>query len=199
MTLNIDMGHAPLFTGALLGATLIYLFSSFAMKAVRRAAETVVEEVRRQFRANAFIVQGTADPDYGICTDFVTMSALKTSVVPGLLAVVSPVAVGLIFRLFAGPNDAFPAGGNSVAAFLIVGTVCGTLLATAMNYGGGAWDSAKKFIDIGAYRGNGSGAHKAGVVGDIVANPFKGTTAPALEVLIKLLITIALVAAPLFI
>src|SRR5713101_348337 len=163
---SVDIGHVPVFTGALLGAMLVYLFSSFAIKAVGRAAQTVIEEVRRQFRANPAIMQGTADPDYGACVDIVTKSALKTMVVPGLLAVAGPVAVGVVFRLFADPNDAFPVGAVAVAAFLMVGTITGILLATLMNNGGGAWDNAKKYIENGAYGGKGSEAHKASVVGD---------------------------------
>jgi len=195
---NVDIGHVPVFTGALLGAMLVFLFSSFAIKAVGRAAQTVIEEVRRQFKANPGIMQGTSDPDYGTCVDIVTKSALKAMVVPGVLAVASPVAVGMIFRLFADPNDAFPVGAVSVAAFLMVGTITGILLATLMNNGGGAWDNAKKYIETGAYGGKGSDAHKASVVGDTVGDPFKDTAGPSLHVLIKLLSTITLVAAPLF-
>ena len=195
---NVDIGHVPVFTGALLGAMLVFLFSSFAIKAVGRAAQTVIEEVRRQFKANPGIMQGTSDPDYGTCVDIVTKSALKAMVVPGLLAVVSPVAVGMLFRLFADPNDAFPVGAVAVAAFLMVGTITGILLATLMNNGGGAWDNAKKYIETGAYGAKGSDAHKASVVGDTVGDPFKDTAGPSLHVLIKLLSTITLVAAPLF-
>jgi K(+)-stimulated pyrophosphate-energized sodium pump len=165
---------------------------------VGRAAQTVIEEVRRQFKANPGIMQGTSDPDYGTCVDIVTKSALKAMVVPGLLAVASPVAVGMVFRLFADPNDAFPVGTVAVAAFLMVGTITGILLATLMNNGGGAWDNAKKYIETGAYGGKGSEAHKASVVGDTVGDPFKDTAGPSLHVLIKLLSTITLVAAPLF-
>jgi K(+)-stimulated pyrophosphate-energized sodium pump len=195
---SVDIGHVPVFTGALLGAMLVFLFSSFAIKAVGRAAQTVIEEVRRQFKANPGIMQGTSDPDYGTCVDIVTKSALKAMVVPGLLAVASPVAVGMVFRLFADPNDAFPVGTVAVAAFLMVGTITGILLATLMNNGGGAWDNAKKYIETGAYGGKGSEAHKASVVGDTVGDPFKDTAGPSLHVLIKLLSTITLVAAPLF-
>ena len=181
---SVDIGHVPVFTGALLGAMLVFLFSSFAIKAVGRAAQTVIEEVRRQFKANPGIMQGTSDPDYGTCVDIVTKSALKAMVVPGVLAVASPVAVGMVFRLFADPNDAFPVGTVAVAAFLMVGTITGILLATLMK--------------TGAYGGKGSDAHKASVVGDTVGDPFKDTAGPSLHVLIKLLSTITLVAAPLF-
>jgi K(+)-stimulated pyrophosphate-energized sodium pump len=195
----VDIGHVPVFTGALLGAMLVYLFSSFAIKAVGRAAQTVIEEVRRQFKADPGIMKGTSDPDYGACVDIVTKSALKAMVVPGLLAVAGPVAVGVFFRLFADPFDAFPIGTVSVAAFLMVGTITGILLATLMNNAGGAWDNAKKYIETGMYGGKGSDAHKASVVGDTVGDPFKDTAGPSLHVLIKLLSTITLVAAPLFI
>ncbi|MDQ6679286.1 MAG: sodium-translocating pyrophosphatase [Acidobacteriota bacterium] len=195
----IDIGHVPVFVGALLGAMLVFLFSSFAIKAVGRTAQTVIEEVRRQFRVNPGIMQRTSDPDYGACVDIVTQSALKAMIVPGALAVVSPIVVGGVFRMFSDPGDAFPIGAVSVAAFLMVGTITGILLAMLMNNGGGAWDNAKKYIETGAYGGKGSEAHKASVVGDTVGDPFKDTAGPSLHVLIKLLSTITLVAAPLFI
>jgi K(+)-stimulated pyrophosphate-energized sodium pump len=117
--------------------------------------------------------------------------------VPGLLAVGSPIAVGVIFKNFSnGPGDSV--GAASVAAFLMVGTIAGILMATMMNNGGGAWDNAKKYIETGAYGGKGSDAHKAAVVGDTVGDPFKDTAGPSIHVLIKLLSTITLVAAPLF-
>jgi len=195
----IDIGHVPVFVGALLGAMLVFLFSSFAIKAVGRTAQTVIEEVRRQFRTNPGIMLRTSDPDYGACVDIVTQSSLKAMIVPGVLAVVSPIVVGGVFRMFSDPGDAFPIGAVSVAAFLMVGTITGILMAMLMNNGGGAWDNAKKYIETGAYGGKGSEAHKASVVGDTVGDPFKDTAGPSLHVLIKLLSTITLVAAPLFI
>ncbi len=195
---TIDIGHVPVFTGALLGAMLVFLFSSFAIKAVGRTAQTVIEEVRRQFRTNPGIMLRTADPDYGACVDIVTQSALKAMIVPGLLAVASPIVVGLVFRSFSDPSDAFPLGAVAVAAFLMVGTITGILLAMLMNNSGGAWDNAKKYIETGAHEGKGSDAHRASVVGDTVGDPFKDTAGPSLHVLIKLLATITLVAAPLF-
>ncbi len=194
----IDIGHVPVFTGALLGAMLVFLFSSFAIKAVGKTAQTVIEEVRRQFRENPGIMARTSEPDYGACVDIVTRSALKAMILPGALAVASPIAVGLVFRMFADPGDQFPIGAVSVAAFLMVGTITGILMAMLMNNGGGAWDNAKKFIETGHYGGKGSEAHKASVVGDTVGDPFKDTAGPSLHVLIKLLSTITLVAAPLF-
>jgi K(+)-stimulated pyrophosphate-energized sodium pump len=173
-------------------------------------------------------MQGTSDPDYGRCVDIVTVAALKAMVVPGLLAVAGPVVVGMIFRYFTSPDYTMqiepagagiggvagaamgatavvatsipmPVGAVSVAAFLMVGTITGILLATLMNNSGGAWDNAKKYIETGALGGKGSDAHKAAVVGDTVGDPFKDTAGPSLHVLIKLLSTITLVAAPLFI
>ena len=195
----IDIGNVPVFTGALLGAMLVFLFSALAIRAVGKAAQTVIEEVRRQFRENPGIMAGTSDPEYGTCVDIVAKGALKAMVLPGLLPVLGPVLLGMIFRNFSSPGDVVPIGAVSVAAFLMVGTIAGILLATMMNNGGGAWDNAKKYIETGALGGKGSEAHKASVVGDTVGDPFKDTAGPSLHVLIKLLSTITLVAAPLFI
>jgi len=194
---RVDIGKVPVFIAALLGAMLVFLFSAFAIKAVGRAAYFVIEEVRRQFRENKGIMEGTAKPDYGRCVDIVTVGALKAMVVPGLLAVGAPVAVGFLFKFFATPQDT-TIGAESVAAVLMVGTISGILLATLMNNGGGAWDNAKKFIETGELGGKRSEAHKAAVVGDTVGDPFKDTAGPSLHVLIKLLSTITLVMAPLF-
>jgi len=194
---RVDIGKVPVFIAGLIGAALVFLFSAFAIKAVGRAAYYVIEEVRRQFRENKGIMAGTAKPDYGRCVDIVTIGALKAMVVPGLLAVGVPVAVGFAFKYFATPQDA-TIGAESVAAVLMVGTIAGILLATLMNNGGGAWDNAKKFIETGQLGGKRSDAHKAAVVGDTVGDPFKDTAGPSLHVLIKLLSTITLVMAPLF-
>ena len=193
---HVDIAKVPVFIAALIGAALVFLFSAFAIKAVGRAAYFVIEEVRRQFRENPGIMQGTAKPDYGRCVDIVTIGALKAMVVPGLLAVGVPVAVGVIFKFLA-TGDA-TIGAESVAAVLMVGTISGILLATLMNNGGGAWDNAKKYIETGQFGGKRSDAHKAAVVGDTVGDPFKDTAGPSLHVLIKLLSTITLVMAPLF-
>ncbi|MHB1021468.1 MAG: sodium-translocating pyrophosphatase [Acidobacteriaceae bacterium] len=209
---NINLASVPVFVGALLGAMLTYLFSSMAIKAVGRTAQYVIEDVRQQFKENPGIMQGTSKPDYGRCVHIVTGAALKEMVMPGLLAVSLPVAVGLIFRHFSTsfkasiePNipmiHGHPvnlAGAEAVAALLMVGTISGILLAMLMNNGGGAWDNAKKFIESGEYGGKRSEAHKAAVVGDTVGDPFKDTAGPSLHVLIKLLATITLVLAPLF-
>jgi K(+)-stimulated pyrophosphate-energized sodium pump len=217
---DVNLAEVPVFVGALLGATLTYLFSSIAIKAVGRTAQMIVQDVRDQFRENPGIMAGTSKPNYARCVNIVTGAALKEMVVPGLLAVGLPVAVGLIFRNFspsyqavaaivdAGKTLAVPAingvpvnlaGAKAVAGLLMVGTIAGVLLAMLMNNGGGAWDNAKKFIETGAYGGKRSDAHKAAVVGDTVGDPFKDTAGPSLHVLIKLLATITLVLAPLFV
>ncbi len=195
---SIDIGHVPVFTGALIGAMVVFLFSSLAIRAVGKTAQTVINEVRRQFRSDPGIMKGTSDPDYGTCVDIVTKSALKAMVVPGILPIVGPVAVGVLFRHFSQVPGGTPVGAASVAAFLMVGTITGVLLALMMNNGGAAWDNAKKYIETGVYGGKGSDAHKASVVGDTVGDPLKDTAGPSLHVLIKLLSTITLVAAPLF-
>jgi K(+)-stimulated pyrophosphate-energized sodium pump len=217
---NINLAQVPVFVGALLGAMLTYLFSSMAIKAVGRTAQMVVKDVRDQFKENPGIMAGTSKPDYGRCVHIVTGAALKEMVMPGLLVVCMPVAVGLIFRHFSAsyqansaiyaPGTILPvpaiggipvnlAGAEAVAGLLMVGTIAGILLAMLMNNGGGAWDNAKKFIETGQYGGKKSEAHKASVVGDTVGDPFKDTAGPSLHVLIKLLATITLVLAPLFV
>lgn len=217
---NINLAQVPVFVGALLGAMLTYLFSSMAIKAVGRTAQMVVQDVRDQFKENPGIMAGTSKPDYGRCVHIVTGAALKEMVLPGLLVVSLPVAVGLIFRHFSSSYQAASAiydsgtilpvpaingipvnlaGAEAVAGLLMVGTISGVLLAMLMNNGGGAWDNAKKFIETGQYGGKKSEAHKAAVVGDTVGDPFKDTAGPSLHVLIKLLATITLVLAPLFV
>ena len=190
----VNIAKPEVFVGGLLGAMLVFLFSSFAIRAIGKAAYYVINEVRRQFRENPGILQGTVKPDYRRCVDIVTVGALKQMIVPGLLAVTMPVAVGLVFRMFG-------IGAEAVAAFLMVGTIAGILMATFFNNSGGAWDNAKKFIESGQYEGGGKGSdpHKAAVVGDTLGDPFKDTAGPSLHVLIKLLATITLVLAPLFV
>jgi K(+)-stimulated pyrophosphate-energized sodium pump len=210
---NINLASVPVFVGALLGAMLIFLFSSFAIKAVGRTAQYIIEDVRAQFRENPGIMAGTSKPDYGRCVRIVTGAALKQMVLPGALAVLTPLAVGLVFRNLSGsfhihiPGEYTPilnghsidlAGAEAVAALLMVGTIVGILMAMLMNNSGGAWDNAKKYIETGAHGGKRSEAHKAAVVGDTVGDPFKDTAGPSLHVLIKLLATVTLVLAPLF-
>ncbi|MGB7292055.1 MAG: sodium-translocating pyrophosphatase [Thermodesulfobacteriota bacterium] len=189
---SVDIAKVEVFVGGLLGAMLVFLFSALAIRAVARAAYYVIGDVRAQFKEDPGILQGTSKPDYARCVDIVTKGALKEMVPPGILAVGMPIAVGLIFRQFG-------LGAETVAAFLMVGTISGILLATLMNNGGGAWDNAKKFIETGVYGGKRSETHKASVVGDTVGDPFKDTAGPSIHVLIKLLSTITLVLAPLFI
>ena len=211
---TINLASVPVFVGALLGAMLTYLFSSMAISAVGRAAEKVIEDVRAQFKENPGIMQGTSRPDYARCVNIVTGAALKEMVLPGALAVLMPVAIGVSFRHLSqrfhlhsamdltaaqGGNLINLSGAESVASFLMVGTISGILLAMLMNNGGGAWDNAKKYIETGHYGGKGSDAHKAAVVGDTVGDPFKDTAGPSLHVLIKLLATVTLVLAPLFV
>ncbi|HKA33879.1 MAG TPA: sodium-translocating pyrophosphatase [Candidatus Binatia bacterium] len=188
----VNIAKPEVFVGGLLGAMLVFLFSALAIRAVGKAAYYVINEVRRQFKENPGILKGTSKPDYGRCVDIVTVGALKEMVVPGILAVGMPVLVGVIFRFFG-------LGAETVAALLMVGTIAGILMATFLNNGGGAWDNAKKFIEMGNYGGKGGETHKAAVVGDTVGDPFKDTAGPSLHVLIKLLSTITLVLAPLFV
>ena len=200
--LPIDLSKVEVFVGALMGVMLVFLFSSLAIKAVGRTASQIIEEVRRQFRENPGIMLGTVRPDYGRAVDITTTAALREMVAPGLLAVGMPVVVGLVFRFTLGGD----AGWESVAGLLMVGTIGGVILATFLNNSGGAWDNAKKFIEAGnmtdlngVVQGKGTPTHAAAVVGDTVGDPFKDTAGPSLHVLVKLLSTITLVLAPLFI
>ncbi|MBU6287267.1 MAG: sodium-translocating pyrophosphatase [Chloroflexi bacterium] len=193
--ITVNIAKVEVFVGGFLGAMLVFLFSSFAIRAVGKAAGAMIEEVRRQFRADPGIMAGTSRPDYRQCVDISTQAALKEMVLPGILAVAAPVVVGLVLKW------------EAAAAFLMVGTMAGILLATVLNNGGGGWDNAKKFIESGQLKDpvtgvalkKGSEAHAAAVVGDTVGDPFKDTAGPSLHVLIKLLSTITLVLAPLFV
>ncbi|MBI5032269.1 MAG: sodium-translocating pyrophosphatase [Chloroflexi bacterium] len=191
---TVNLGKVEVFVGALLGASLIFLFSSLAMRAVSEVAEKIVDEVRRQFREIPGIMERKNKPDYARAVDITARGAQQAMVLPGLLAVGVPIIVGIILK------------SEAEAALLMVGTIAGILLATVMNNGGGAWDNAKKYIESGEFRDEqgkvhkkGSDAHKAAVVGDTVGDPFKDTAGPSLHVLIKLLSTITLVLAALFI
>ena len=190
--LHVDMSKPEVFIGALLGAMLVFLFSALCIRAVGKAAYFVINDVRAQFKEKPGILAGTDKPDYGRTVDIVTRGALKQMILPGILAVGMPIAVGILFRLLG-------IGAETVAALLMVGTIAGILTATFLNNAGGAWDNAKKYIEMGTYGGKRSEAHKAAVVGDTVGDPFKDTAGPSLHVLIKLLSTITLVLAPLFI
>ncbi|MDQ2970190.1 MAG: sodium-translocating pyrophosphatase [Acidobacteriota bacterium] len=191
---SVNLAKPEVFVGGLLGAMLVFFFSGLAIKAVGRAATVVIQDVRAQFQEHPGIMLGTEKPDYGRTVDIVTRGALKQMILPGLVAVGTPIAVGLAFKQFGAGM-----GAEAVAAFLMIGTITGIVLATFLNNAGGAWDNAKKYIETGAYGGKGSPTHKAAVVGDTIGDPFKDTAGPSLHVLIKLLATITLVLAPLFI
>jgi K(+)-stimulated pyrophosphate-energized sodium pump len=206
---NVDLSDIPVFIAALLGITLVFFFSALAIRAVGAAAKRMIEEVRRQFRENPKIMAENpadrVDPDYARCVDISTRGALRAMILPGVVAVLTPIAVGIIL------------GPQAEAGLLMVGTMGGIVLATFLNNGGGAWDNAKKYIEAGYLRVNAEGEmvdrldtsgtvlgkksdpHKAGVVGDTVGDPFKDTAGPSLHVLIKLLSTITLVLAPLYV
>ncbi|HID10431.1 MAG TPA: sodium-translocating pyrophosphatase [Candidatus Latescibacteria bacterium] len=172
--------------GMLIGGTIPFLVAAFTMTAVGRAAFRMVEEVRRQFRETPGLMEGKARPDSRRCVAISTAAALKEMVAPGLLAVFSPLAVGLIL------------GAEALGGMLVGATVVGVMLALMMANGGGAWDNAKKWIEKGNLGGKGSDAHKAAVVGDTVGDPFKDTSGPSMNILIKLMSVVALVLAPLF-
>jgi len=197
---SIDLSKPAVFVGAMFGAMLVFLFSSLAIKAVGRAAYAVINNVRDQFKANPGIMKGTAKPDYGQCVDIVTTSALKEMVLPGVLVVAMPIVVGILFKWLynaSGNPEHGATGAEVVGGLLMVGTITGILVALFLNNGGGAWDNAKKFVEVGKQKA--TDWHKATVVGDTVGDPFKDTAGPSLHVLIKLLSTITLVMAPLFI
>ncbi|HEY5524639.1 MAG TPA: sodium-translocating pyrophosphatase [Clostridium sp.] len=184
---SVDIGKPEVFIGGFFGAMIVFLFSSAAIRAVGNAAQYVILEVRRQFREKPGIMKGTEKPDYGQCVDIVTRGALKEMILPGLIAIVSPIVVGLLL------------GAEGAASFLMIGTITGVLMALFLNNSGGAWDNAKKYIELGNYGGKNSEAHKAGVVGDTVGDPFKDTAGPSIHVLIKLFSTITLLLASLFV
>ena len=190
---SVNLASVNVFVAAMIGAMLAYFFSSLAIRAVGKTAQTIIVEVRRQFREIPGIMDYTGRPDYARVVDITTVAALREMVAPGLVAVLTPIAVGVLL------------GYQAVAGMLMVGTIAGVLLATVLNNGGGAWDNAKKYIESGNLKddqgnvlGKGSAAHAAAVVGDTVGDPFKDTAGPSLHVLVKLLATITLVMAPLF-
>jgi K(+)-stimulated pyrophosphate-energized sodium pump len=198
----INLNKPEVFVGAILGAVLVYLFSSLAIKAVGSAAYAIINNVREQFKNNPGIMKGTSKPDYGQCVDIATQAALRKMVLPGVLVVGMTIGVGVVFKwiYYASGQPAFGAtGAEVIGGYLMVGTITGILMALFLNNSGGAWDNAKKYIETGMYGGKRSETHKASVVGDTVGDPFKDTAGPSLHVLIKLLSTLTLVLAPLFI
>ncbi len=183
---SLDILAPTMLPGILIGAMLPYLFSALTMTAVGKAAYEIVLEVRRQFREIPGLMEGTGQPDYRTCVGISTQSALREMVMPGVLAVVVPLAVGFIL------------GAEALAGLLVGATASGFLLAVMMANAGGAWDNAKKWIETGEMGGKGSPAHKAAVVGDTVGDPFKDTSGPALNILIKLMSVVSLVFASVF-
>ena len=194
----IDFAKVPVFVAALAGGAIVFVFAGLAVRAVVRDAQTVIEEVRRQLHEDPAILTWTSKPDYGRCVDIVTRGALQGMVAPGLLAVLGPVGIGVAFRWLSTAEDPL-LGAEAVGAVLMSGTIAGVLLASGMNTAGAAWDNAKKHIEAGALGGPGSTTHKASVVGDAIGDPLKDTAGPSVHILIKLLGTVALVTAPLYV
>ena len=182
----VDLLDHKVIVGVLFGAMLPFLFSAFTMKAVGRAAMSIVEEVRRQFREIPGLMEGTTEPDYTECVDIGTRGALKEMIIPGLMAVTAPLAMGFVL------------GVESLGGMLIGAVASGFMLAIMMATAGGAWDNAKKYVELGHYGGKGSDAHKAAVEGDVVGDPFKDTSGPSLNILLKLMAIVSLVFAPVF-
>jgi len=191
---SVNLADVSVFIAALIGSMLVYFFSSLAIRAVGTTAQSIIVEVRRQFREMPGIMDYTQRPDYARVVDITTRAALRQMILPGVVAVATPIVVGLLL------------GYEAIAGLLMVGTIAGVMLATVLNNGGGAWDNAKKYIESGHLTdaagnvlGKRTEAHAAAVVGDTVGDPFKDTAGPSLHVLVKLLATITLVMAPLFI
>jgi len=184
---GIDLAKPSVFLGGLFGGMLIFVFSAFAIKAVGKTAAEMIAEIRRQFKEIPGILEGNARPDYSRCVDISTKAALKNMIVPGLLVVIAPIVVGLVL------------GAESVGALLMVGTIAGILMALYMNNAGAAMDNAKKYVEAGNLGGKGTALHAATVIGDTLGDPLKDTAGPSLHVVVKLLNTITLALAPLFI
>ena len=179
--INLSVMEPAVLVGLMIGACLPFVFAALTMESVGKAAQSIVKEVRRQFKEIVGIMDGKAEPDYKTCVDLCTRSSLREMVLPSLIAIVVPVVVGLIL------------GPNGVIGLLAGATVTGFLIAIFMSNSGGAWDNAKKYIEAGNYGGKGSDCHKAAVVGDTVGDPFKDTSGPAINILIKLLSVVSIV------
>ena len=181
INMNLDLMDPRVLVGLFIGGMLPFLFCSLTMRAVGRAAGKIVVEVRRQFQEITGLMEGKAKPDYARCVNIATAAAQKEMVLPSLLAIIAPIAVGLLVGI------------KAEAGLLVGATVSGFVLAVMMANSGGAWDNAKKYIEEGHYGGKGSPAHKAGVVGDTVGDPFKDTSGPSLNILIKLMSMVSIV------
>lgn len=184
---SIDILNSNVVIGLLIGGMLPFIFSAFTMESVSKAAYQMIEEVRRQFKSIPGILEGTAKPDYKTCVAISTKASLREMIIPGVLAVAAPLLVGCVL------------GVNALGGLLAGSLVTGVLLAIFMSNAGGAWDNAKKYIETGNHGGKGSESHKAAVVGDTVGDPFKDTSGPSINILIKLMTIVSLVFAPLFI
>jgi K(+)-stimulated pyrophosphate-energized sodium pump len=184
---SISLLDPMVIIGLFIGAMLPFLFSAMTMNSVSKAANQMIEEVRRQFREIPGVMEGTAKPDYARCVDISTGAALKEMVVPGLLAILAPLAVGILL------------GVEALGGLLAGALAAGVLLALMMANAGGAWDNAKKYVEEGNYGGKGSDTHAAAVIGDTVGDPFKDTSGPSINILIKLMTIVAVVFAPLFV
>jgi len=178
---SLSIINPPVLIGVFIGAMLPFLFAALTMKSVGKAAQEIVHEVRRQLKEIAGIMEGETDPDYASCVDICTRSAQREMILPALLGIVSPIVVGLIL------------GVNGVVGMLAGATLAGFILAIMMSNAGGAWDNAKKYIETGNHGGKGSDSHKAAVVGDTVGDPFKDTSGPSINILIKLLSMVSIV------
>ncbi|MGN1051339.1 MAG: sodium-translocating pyrophosphatase [Acutalibacteraceae bacterium] len=183
---SIDIMNYKVVIGLLVGGMLPFLFSSLTMDSVSKAANEMIEEVRRQFREIPGILEGKGKPDYKSCVSISTKAALKQMILPGILAVISPVVIGVLL------------GAEALGGMLAGALVTGVLMAIFMSNSGGAWDNAKKYIESGHHGGKGSEAHSAAVIGDTVGDPFKDTSGPSINILIKLMTIVSLVFAPLF-
>jgi len=193
ITLDFSLNNPYVVVGLLFGGLLPYLFGALGMTAVGRAASSIVEEVRRQFREKPGIMQHTEKPDYGRAVDMLTRAAIKEMIVPSLLPVLSPIVVYFVIYFIAGGGAAGKSAAFSAVGAMLLGViVTGLFVAISMTSGGGAWDNAKKYIEDGHYGGKGSEAHKAAVTGDTVGDPYKDTAGPAVNPMIKITNIVAL-------